>query len=184
MDKINNVSFTGLKNVGCFVFQDSPTSFRNALSAIITDDAKGQDVVEFRKVVDKVAQKSENFMNNRNYNLLNIETHISPESRTLYLNNKPVKVNDENLPIFSYLAKLTKRIANMPKKDIIIEGDYVNLATPDNLVSDRRIIFKGYEDYWNYTGIYDNYFEPDTVQPFAKQFNKFIQEKMNKYFGL
>lgn len=184
MDKINNVSFTGIKNVGCLAFQDTPTTFRNSLSVIITDDAKGQDVVEFRKVVNKVAQKSENFINNRNYNLLNIETRISPEDQTLYLNEKPVKVNDENLPIFSYLAKLTKRIANMPKKDIIVERDYVNLAAPDNLVPDRRILYEGYKDYWNYTGIYDNCFEPDTVQPFAKQFNKFIQEKMNKYFGL
>ena len=184
MDKINNVSFTGIKNVGCLAFQDTPTTFRNALSVIITDDAKGQDVVEFRKVVDKVAQKSKNFMNDKNYNLLNIETRISQDDQTLYLNNKPVKVNDENLPIFSYLAKLTKRIANMPKKDFVIERDYVDFATPDNLVSDRRILFEGYEDYWNYKGVYDNYFERDAVQPFAKRVNKFIQEKMNKYFGL
>ncbi|MFQ8626748.1 MAG: hypothetical protein ACLSA2_10005 [Candidatus Gastranaerophilaceae bacterium] len=44
------------------------------------------------------------------------------------MNGKQVDVNDKNLPIFTYLAKVSKRIAGMPDKNFVVNEDYKDLC--------------------------------------------------------
>lgn len=56
MDKINNISFTGIKNVAGCQFQRNRQSFSTALSMCLTDDVNGKDLSEFHSMIKKLQQ--------------------------------------------------------------------------------------------------------------------------------
>ena len=51
MDKINNVSFTGIRNIGAVQFKRKPNTISMSLSAILKDDFNGKDLTEFNSVL-------------------------------------------------------------------------------------------------------------------------------------
>ena len=95
MDKINNISFTGIKNVAVCQFQRNRQSFSSALSMCLTDDVNGKDLSEFHSMVKKVATKPNQFEHYNGSDVVNIEHYAQNDGTALFLNGDEVKINDE-----------------------------------------------------------------------------------------
>lgn len=189
MDKMNNISFTGIKNIADIGFVGPKNTMSSTLSMVLTDDFRGKDLTEFKSVINKVAKKSKNFRHKDGVEFLNFEKCENMDvldvagSTRFYLNGKEVEVKDENLPIFSYLAKLTKKIANMDKKDMIINEDYKQFEASSKLIYGKDINFfhiQGLDD----PSYYNKFFDRNIVRNSAEEMNDLIQIKMEKYLGI
>lgn len=187
MDKINNISFTGIKNIADISYQKSNSTISSALSMVLTDDFKGKDLTEFKAVLEKVAKKSKNFRHKDGVEFLNLEkcenrydTNIK-DSIKFYLNGKEIEVKDENLPIFSYLAKLTRKISNMDSKDMVVNNDYKNYEIGSKLKYDFELD-KEQLDELKRKNLLDRIFNRTLVKSSADATNKLIQTVMENYF--
>ena len=189
MDKINNISFTGIKNIADIGYQKSNSTISSALSMVLTDDYKGKDLTEFKAVLERVAKKSKNFRHKDGVEFINLEKRDDmygksvEDSVKFYLNGKEVEVKDENLPIFSYLAKLTKKIANMDKKDMIINEDYKQFEASSKLVYGEDIDSFHLQGL-DYPEYYNRFFDRNVVRDSAEEMNDLIQIKMEKYLDI
>ena len=92
MDKINNISFTGIKNVAGCQFQRNKQSFSTALSMCLTDDVNGKDLSEFHSMVKKVATKPNQFEHYNGSDVVNIEHYAQNDGTALFLNGDEVKI--------------------------------------------------------------------------------------------
>lgn len=189
MNNISNISFTGIKNIADIGFVRPKNTMSSALSMVLTDDLRGKDLTEFKSVIDKVAKKSKNFRHKDGVEFLNFEKRENMDvldvagSTRFYLNGKEVEVKDENLPIFSYLAKLTKKIANMDKKDMIINEDYKQFEASSKLVYGEDIDSFHHQGL-DYPEYYNRFFDRNVVRDSAEEMNDLIQIKMEKYLDI
>ncbi len=183
MDKINNVNFTGLRNIGSCEFQRQPNTISKSLSLVLSNDSNGKDLAEFKSVIAKVTPDLEKFRNNISSEIVNVECKSSGWHFTdaLYLNGEEVKVNDKNLPIFTYIAKVTKKITGMPDNNFIVNEDYKDFIADESLIYGIRLTDSIPEDV-SRLNLFNQFFQKDKVKTGAKQINDFIQNIMNKYF--
>lgn len=177
MDKINNISFTGISNIAQCEFRRTPRTFSKSLSMILKDDFNGKDLTEFKSVINKITDNPAYFKNEDTPNLLNIENFADETGRGLFVNGSLVELNDKNLPMFSYLAKLTKRIAKMPEKEMVVNRDYVEFEAANNLISGHRVSFSDPDDL-------KLLFDKSEVKTAAQDIKDFIQEVMERYLGI
>jgi len=183
MDKINNVNFTGLRNIGSCEFQRQPNTISKSLSLVLSNDFNGKDLAEFKSVIAKVTPDLEKFRNNISSEIVNVECKSSGWHFTdaLYLNGEEVKVNDKNLPIFTYIAKVTKKITGMPDNNFIVNEYYKDFIADESLIYGIRLTDSIPEDV-SRLNLFNQFFQKDKVKTGAKQINDFIQNIMNKYF--
>lgn len=184
MDKINNINFTGLRNIGCCEFQRQRNTFSKSISLVLSDDINGKDLAEFKSVINKVTPDFNEFRNNISGEIINIECMSGggQTSNALYLNGKQVDVNDKNLPIFTYLAKVSKRIAGMPDKNFVVNEDYKDFVADYSLIYGVRLT-DNISQNESRLNLFNNFFKKDKLKISAQQVNDFIQNIMNKYFG-
>ena len=186
MDKINNVSFTGIKNIADIGYQKSNSTISSALSMVLTDDYKGKDLTEFKAVLERVAKKSKNFRHKDGVEFINLEKRDDmygksvEDSVKFYLNGKKVEVNDENLPIFSYLAKLTRKISKMDSKDMVVNNDYKNYEASSKLIYNQELSESDLNIIKD-SSLLDRFFDKDIVKNCAKLTNDLIQVVMENY---
>lgn len=182
MNKINNnVNFTGIKNIAT-VIPPQREGFKrlNNLSMVLTDNFNGKDMTEFKTAINKISDQSFSYRFNGFPEVVNIEC-IEHESggKVLSLNNVALGDVEGSLSMFSYLAKLTKKISAMKDKDFIVNNDYKYDAAKETLMS--GYVIEGYDKISRH--IIDGLFEPENVKDAAKQINAFIQSIMETYFG-
>ncbi|MBR6127284.1 hypothetical protein IKQ21_06325 [bacterium] len=135
---MNGITFTGIKNIGaCGFSRKIPNSehaiVKNNLILQLTDDYNGRDLTSFEEVIKNCNAKKwfRNFPeDNRIIHIMTeYQTDLSKEVESiypsLYLNYNPVPVNKETLPLFSYIAKLTRRIFNMKDSEFKRDSDFV-----------------------------------------------------------
>lgn len=186
MDKINNVSFTGIRNIGAVQFKRKPNTISMSLSATLKDDFNGKDLTEFNSVLKKTFGKDASKFKNPNYNdLLNVEfitKHDTGEGRVL-LNGDLVAVNDNNLPMFTYLAKITRKIAALSDDQMPVDASYKGFYANETLVNGKTIFPKEL----SCKEMQDNmapFFKPDSVRYAANVGNKFIQKMMEIFLDI
>lgn len=151
------VNFTGIKNIGfiqsCCIYK--PAEHSNGTNTVITqeeyplqrdgylmniqltDDYNGKHLTNFKKALEKSGLSFYEYKHPVNKNFLNIlateDTYDEGEFEESYsdftLNGKPLEVTDKTLPLFSYLAKLVREISLKPKKEFVVNSDY--LASDD-----------------------------------------------------
>lgn len=134
-----DISFTGVKNLSYLkiIHPNLKTKIPNepleryVLNMQLTDDATGNDLTEFRTLLKDTGI---NFRNHAlNPDFLNIEIFTnsahSDSGRIIFLNRQGLKINDNILPMMSYVGKLLKRIINMKEKDFTLDKQYLNLNT-------------------------------------------------------
>ncbi len=155
------------------------------LSLMLKDDEAGNDLSEFKKMIsttDKPNIKHPIFDNSitivsaketgRN------DMGIKNTKFNFYVNsNTPLNVNDKNLKFFTYLAKLLRKIQNIPEdsflvSDSLMRSGVINktLFLDDNVPFDIRQFVP-------------NVFYPINVKAQAKDINKNLQECMTEYFA-
>ena len=183
MDKINNVSFTGISNIGSIVYQRNQKSISQGLSMVLRDDFNGKDLAEFKSVIGKVADKSKNFKNANDPNVLHVECRTDVNHfDEIFLNGKKLDVNRENLPVFTYLAKVTRRILGMSDKEMVVNQSYKEFEAVNNLVYNGKNLVP--ENKKMIEENVDQFFDKNTVRKGAKTTNDFIQDLMMKFLGM
>ena len=187
MNKVNNINFTGISNIGFAQFQREPGAigaWSKSISMVLKDDLKGNDFSEFKTVLKKITNSpSDYYFDKSSPNVLNIECYSDRSTALMMLNGNVLEVETKTMPLFSYIAKLTRKISNMPENEMIVNRDYVTYEAQKNLtyggelkLDNISIVNK--HDYFN------KFFEKNLIKDGAKQVNDFVQNIMNKYFGL
>lgn len=54
MDKINNISFTGIENIATIRFKRSKNIISKSLSMVLKDDYKGKDLTAYNEMLNKI----------------------------------------------------------------------------------------------------------------------------------
>ncbi len=183
MDKINNISFTGIRNIGFINFK-RPSLLANAksksLSMVLSDDYNGKDLTEFFDVLNKIPRTQYGYLHPESKNILNIECTTFKDYNTLLINGRPVKVDDKHLPMFSYIAKLTRKIAGLTDKQMAVNESYKEFAADELLVFGEKVS-KMPESGYSEKSI-DYYLNRNVARMGAGRVNAFIQNIMNQYF--
>ena len=196
------INFTGIKNVGYETRQyfhyvnnhESGDEFEEVedehfLNLELTDDKDGNDLSEFKKMIKTT---------DLNYYdhpvdpaMLNIA--ISRDvvrdylgqtiDYQVYINeaDKELVIKDENLPFFTYLAKLMNKVKNTPDNKFKLEDDY--LYSKDAAVS--VIIGEDLKDTYgeSYPDALKEIYSPQKIKSGISTMNNLIKDMMTDYFN-
>ena len=183
------VSFTGFKNAGYLTIAnigEVPVEVYQS-NIQLTDDKDGKDLTEFRNVLRKTGG---NFINPINCDFVNIEcvSRLYTDEdgdgveNFMLLNQREVEVCDKNLPIFSFLAKLTRNLAKKPLNEFVVNKDY--LESDDcryGVMAGADMVDLVGEE--SYLPVVEMLHEPERVVSGVKGQNEFIQSIMVDYFA-
>lgn len=196
------INFTGIKNVGYETRQyfhyvnnhESGDEYEEVedehfLNLELTDDKDGNDLSEFKKMIKTT---------DLNYYdhpvdpaMLNIA--ISRDvvrdylgqtiDYQVYINeaDKELVIKDENLPFFTYLAKLMNKVKNTPDNKFKLEDDY--LYSKDAAVS--VIIGEDLKDTYeeSYPDALKEIYSPQKIKSGISTMNNIIRDMMMDYFN-
>lgn len=178
-----NVSFTGIKNASAVLIQNSSGNRDEnyIVNAQLTDDENGKELTEFKKLINRYGEELENpFMKNFIHISTISETPNSP--KTLIVNGKPIFERDDNLPIFSFIAKITKKIYNMKDNDLKIDANYMK-----SYYADEALLFGNKMSTLlnkNAPDCLAEFHHPTPIKGISELINNQIQDMMNKYFNI
>lgn len=141
---ISPIGFTGIKNIGYTKFyttdEDVTIHSRYALNMQLTDDEKGKDLTEYKKLL----KEHPDLKNEVNGNYLNVEL----DSFSVYdlfaiktkMNGKTVIRNNENYKITEFMDKIVRKIASFKTKDFDTdEWHHLEEETLNGLVYNEHI---------------------------------------------
>lgn len=171
MDKI---SFTGIKNVSHFAesflnYNDVYTEER-WLSAELT----GRDLHKLQRAMKRSNLPKNCYTNPVRDNFLNINTYSIPDEDAIAINNNLLEVNDSTLPMFTELARITRKIFNKKDSKFVCDEKYLNSdCFNKSLFMDKTI------DDLTSTELH----MPRDVKDGAKKINNLIQRVMERYFN-
>ncbi len=177
-----DIHFTGIRNASYIVLKGQRHSFPvkdRILNVQLTDDEFGKDLSEFKKAIRDTGNK---FLNPFRDDFVNID-HYSMnrnELPMLYLNGEAIPETDEHLPIFSFIGKLTKKIAAMPEENFINDLGYLKHYADKALLLDQKLsetIGKEIPD------CLERVHQPEKIKKGANQINKQLNNMMVEYFA-
>lgn len=178
----NKISFTGIKNLATVDLARQGFHRAKNLSMILTDDFHGKDLEAFRNELKKMGGNTSVYINEEYPDLLNLEYFRGRGNRSwIKINGTVLGENDNNLSMFSYLAKLMKRIVKNP--DRTVDDSYKNYFAKDTLIYGTKFEDDDYEILVK-KGSLEKLFDKEAVRGTAKDFISYIQEIMNRYFGI
>lgn len=190
-----NVSFTGIKNIGYEYreyddgnedFNDNSTE--HFLTVQLTDDFNGKDLTEFRNKVKTSTLKD--YYHPINPDLLNIcmaqeviSDNIGESTElSIYINDSEdeLHIEDKNLSMLSYIAKLLTRISKLPERAIKVDEDYLENDAQKSIIlgNDLRADYGEY-----YDNIIHQVHSADTVKQGAEEMSEILTDKMIDYFS-
>lgn len=192
---ISNINFTGLKNIGGMYNIEINVDPRNSdtylkpverkyLLVKLTNDNTGNDLDEYVKALALGTPDLDGFefLHDKTYvNIFSEKFHHSSKKPKIFLNltNLPLKRN--TVPMFDFLAKLTKKIAQMPDSKFIYDDSFMMKDPADlYIMGDTRIseISKNQREYLD--KVLDVY-SPNASRYNAQSINDAIQERMIDY---
>ena len=194
---MNNINFTGLKNIGSCIFTTNhPTGLfgikNDFLIANLTDDYNGKDLSEFYEVLKKCQNSSGISKNKDDPRFIQIITRtvvnaINPCENNIIqvlVNGKEIEVKDENLPLFTYLAKLTRKIGNMKNSEFIYDNDFkYGDAGKKYLIPNYDLDILSNSIGMKSRDLADKIYSSDISRKGAKTINKIIHKQMINYLG-
>ena len=107
-------------------------------------------------------------------NFLNINTYSIPSEDAIAINNNLLEVTDETLPMFTELARLTRKIIKKEKSEFICDEKYEN----SKAFNTALLMDKEFDDLTS-----TQFHMPEKVKKGAAEINKVIQRIMEKYFN-
>lgn len=177
------INFTGIRNASYIIEKTSKGSFPikdRILNVQLTNDAKGYELSDF---INLTKPTGKHFINPFHKDFINID-HFSINKNdmpTLYLNGEPLVTTDEHLPLFSFIAKLTKKIAKMPEEEFINDLGYLKSAYADKALLMSRKISEELDE--PFPHCLERFHQPDKIKKGAAKINNLIQEMMAEYFA-
>lgn len=193
-----DIVFGSIQNVGAQYYKD----IKSKSSVLrIPFEVMGED---FDKAENVLCEK---FMNPTQTNLVLLdvvdEVKIKSRSTKFFLNGKPLPVVDENIPIFSFLSEITKRIFGQNEKilinDAFIKGEKPLKNLTENLPPNVLDDFVQYKMPCDDMGGYytdkasrnsvltslisvDDAYDPINFRPLAQNANKKMADEVSKLF--
>lgn len=188
---MNNVSFTGLRNIGACSFAynyEKGKRIGTALLVNLIDDNKGKDFSEYKDVMRKCSESFEHYFP-EDKNFLHVQTiKYFPDDEDfetvpqLVVNGYVVPTENKTMPLFSYIAKLTKRIIGSTEGDIKISNDFKYGPDADIYISDIKISeLEASQERRKL--ILDNIYSLPSAKAGANNINNDIQAQMMDYFA-
>lgn len=177
-----NISFTGIKNASYLFFKDSEANFQTKdriLNIQLTDDEYGKDFTEFQKLIKRYGT---DIINPLDSDFININTFtINNEFNSVYLNGIKIPECDENLPIFSFIGKITKKISEMNHKDLKVDSDYIT----SNYAEKALLLDVKLSDFFEQPAseCLEHVHSTENVKKGAEIINKKINQIMIDYLG-
>lgn len=175
----NQISFTGIYNIASVEFLKKYPS--ESLSMTLKNDFNGKTLDEFKKLVKK--SEISDFINPKYKDLLNIEKVSNEMSGKdeFFINGSSLECNDKNLPIFTFIAKLTRKIVNMADKDFVVNQDYKNYCADETLIAGSKI--SSFCD-TSAANFFDQFFDKTNIKNTARNINSGIDKIMKNYFDI
>ena len=119
------VSFTGIKNVGYLMNGSAEQGiYKRAINLQVTNDEDGNDLDKFEEVLKETGTEYRYHMDTPGLISFLMAKQRKDNHMCTYdfvLNNNELEINDENLPIFSYLGKILTRISEMEERDMVVD---------------------------------------------------------------
>ncbi len=179
MDRIN---FTGLTNIsGCVsILPERSNQIHKAnLLLKLTNDANDYDLSDFVNVLKRCSPNIGNCKASR-LDILHIMTVVNNRTMVpeLAINRNIIKPSKKTVPMFDFIAKLTRRIMKMDDDDLFynVSNDYYSF-TDENLMPGIRLHDIGVTDS-NFKEIIDSVTHPCNIKQSAEQINKDILAQM------
>lgn len=123
------VSFTGIKNVGYLMDGSAKHGIYNrAINIQVTNDEDGNDLDEFNRKLKETKTESKYHMDTPgliSFLIVKTSNHDNTATYDFMLNHNELILNDSTLPIFEYLAKISRQVSNMKEKEMVLEEDIV-----------------------------------------------------------
>lgn len=215
-----NVSFTGFRNVGVLdkyiggyavnsknnkiVYSPERNVEVDVINVNLTDDYKGKDLTEFYKSAK--ASSIENYINPVNKEFLNIlfiKNSDEDSVGAFFVNGSRLELKDENLPLFSYIARLLRKITTTPKESFVVNKDYLENEDAQNAllpsIDIKKFFVGAYSSFLDKTFLsqdaesigeksYDSFIKEahsyDKVQDTAKNMCDILQNTMLDYLEI
>lgn len=188
---MNNVSFTGLRNIGACSFAynyEKGKRIGTALLVNLIDDNKGKDFSEYKDVMRKCSESFEHYFP-EDKNFLHVQTiKYFPDDEDfetvpqLVVNGYVVPTENKTMPLFSYIAKLTKRVLASSEKDIKISNDFKYGPDGDSYLTGMRVS-DNVENPEQKRLLLDSFYSLPEAKKAAKSINDAIQAQMIDYFA-
>lgn len=123
------VSFTGIKNVGYLMDGSAKQGIYNrAINLQVTNDEDGNDLDEFNTKLKESEIESKYSMDTPgliSFLIVKTSNYDNTATYDFMLNHNELKLNDSTLPIFEYLAKISRRVSSMEEEEMVLEEDIV-----------------------------------------------------------
>ncbi len=186
MDK---VTFTGFKNLSydkCLYGGNSVNSvIQRFMNVELTDDACGRDLKKLKDLIFKYKkERNINLTNPLNPNFLNIFYFKTKEygKRAFSMNGIVLPVNRVTLPIYDFIANITKRISETPDELIRVDDVYIKSDKAPFALLIKENIAGHTENILNAT--LEDYHNVARAKKGAKNINNGIANVMMKYFEI
>lgn len=188
---MNNVSFTGLQNVGaCHVAGtfERGKMVGTSLLVNLTNDFKGKDLTEYENVMRKCSDSfGHYFPHDKNFLHIQTQKFIFNDEDfetvpQLVVNGYVVPTENKTMPLFSYIAKLTKRVLASSEKDIKISNDFKYGPDGDSYLTGMRVS-DNVENPEQKRLLLDSFYSLPEAKKGAKSINDAIQAQMMDYFA-
>lgn len=200
-----DVNFTGFRNIGYSkgrIYSAikngektliDPNSFVDvhSFNVELKDDFDGKDLTEFAKSL-KASKKVERGLHPEGPDFMNValyESHV-PGDEGIYvnLNDKPVDICDDNLPIISYITKFMKKVLKHPDNKFVVNQDYLfskAAAVSIDLKRDLRTMFCDENGFHadKYIDFICAAHSPEATKIGAKEIFEKLQGRMMDYFN-
>lgn len=177
-----DIQFTGFRNASYIVNTTKNGSIpmkERILNVQLTDDELGKDLSEFKNIIKNTGGKFFNKINKDfvNINYFSINRDDAP---AFLLNGKLLQETDENLPIFTFIGKLTKKITKIPEESFVNDLDYLKFQANRSLLLDRNLSEELDEEF---PYCLERFHQPQKIKKGAAKINKELQNMMIEYLA-
>ena len=177
-----DIQFTGFRNASYIVNTTKNGSIpmkERILNVQLTDDELGKDLSEFKNIIKNTGGKFFNIINKDfvNINYFSINRDDAP---AFLLNGKLLQETDENLPIFTFIGKLTKKITKIPEESFVNDLDYLKFQANRALLLDRNLSEELDEEF---PYCLERFHQPQKIKKGAAKINKELQNMMIEYLA-
>lgn len=185
MDKVN---FTGIRNIGAYMKPlpyAMPNTTKTYLIAQLTDDFDGKDLSEFKEAAKKCEQITGKCVFPYDNRFIHIMTNVVNNGKdipALAVNHIIIPARRETLAVFSFIAKLTRKIAKMPDEKFKICKDFKFGPDGDSFIFPAgRVSNFNPENPEKTREFLEEIYSPESDRQVARMINRHIQMEMEDY---
>lgn len=169
-----NISFGGVKNMSYFSKRALDADCKPVRERWMNIEVTGKDLHRLRRALKRGDISKNRFQNPFRDNYININTYSTIRDESIAINNEMLIPSKETMPLFTEIARLTRKIRDRAYKNFYVDKEYLESYdfTHCLKLGDKM-------DYQESLMVHDAY----KVKSGASYINKVVQRIMEKYFA-